>query len=144
MRQMELFLNIVWALIALCALYVWRMHWARQKACTRRTPVQQWTAFTCGLVLLFFAVSLTDDLHSEIVLFDECASGRRYSVVCTCAHAAPDATKIPAGCGVAILPGAPAPEQLVAISTVSSVTHDLPSCFRLRDSSGRSPPPVVL
>jgi hypothetical protein len=141
---MELILNIVWALIAVCGLYVWRVHWARQEACTRRTALQQWTAFTCGLVLLFFAVSLTDDLHSEIVLFDECASGRRYSAVGNCAHAAPDAAKIPALCGVGILPRTSAPEQLTAISKVSTVPYGSPSFLRLHDFSGRAPPLVVL
>lgn len=141
---MELILNIVWALIALCGLYVWRMHWARQKACTRRTPVQQWTAFTCGLVLLFFAVSLTDDLHAEIVLFDECASGRRYSVVGTCAHASPDAARIPAVCGVAILPRTPTSEQLTVVSVLSPVAHDSASRFRFKICSDRAPPLAIL
>jgi hypothetical protein len=141
---MELTLNIVWALIAVCGLYVWRIHWARQEACTQRTALQQWTAFTCGLVLLFFAVSLTDDLHSEIVLFDECASGRRYSAVGSCAHAALDATKVPAVCGVAILPRTAAPEQFLAISTIFTVSHLPLFRFRLGISSGRAPPVVIL
>jgi hypothetical protein len=141
---MELFLNIVWALIALCGLYLWRTQWVRQEACAKHTALQQWTAFTCGLVLLFFAVSLTDDLHSEIVLFDECASGRRYSAVGSCAHASPDATKIPAVCGVAILPRVAAPERFLAVSTIFTVSHFPLFRFRSEHSSGRAPPVVIL
>ena len=141
---MELILNIVWALIAVCGLYVWRMHWARQEACTRRTALQQWTAFTCGLVLLFFAVSLTDDLHSEIVLFDECASSRRYSAVGSCVHAAPDATKIPAVCGVAILARTATPEQFTVVSIVSPVVENSASCLGFNICSDRAPPLAIL
>lgn len=63
---MELLLNILWMLIALGALGVWQFCWARQKQGQRRKPVQEWTAFVCALVFLFFAVSLTDDLHSNL------------------------------------------------------------------------------
>jgi hypothetical protein len=141
---MESFLNILWLVIALCALYVWRIHWAHQKPCTQRTPLQQWTAFLCGLVLLFFAVSLTDDLHSEIILFDECASGRRSCAMCSYVHAAPDSAKIPATYGVAILPRIAAPVQLAAISMFSPVAHIPGRCFAFNLCSDRAPPTANL
>src|SRR5271154_2971452 len=88
---METFLNILWLLIAVGVLAVWRTQWVHQheqQARARRNPSQEWTAVGCALVLLFFAVSLTDDLHFEMVLFDECATGRR-STVGSCSHDAP-------------------------------------------------------
>jgi hypothetical protein len=137
---MESFLNILWVLIALCALWVWRVHWVRQERAERRNPVQEWTAFLCGLVLLFFAVSLTDDLHSEIVLFDECASGRRHSAVCSCAHPAPHGAKAPSASGPAIVPAVSAIQQFRVIARISAIRQDLMSRVSYSFSSGRAPP----
>lgn len=94
---MESFLNILWLLFATSAVLLWQLHWVQQKRAAQRNRVQQWTAFLCGLVLLFFAVSLTDDLHSEIVFYEECANGRRHSLVCGVAQAIPaHGARIPA------------------------------------------------
>ena len=35
---------------------------------------------SCSLILLFFAVSLTDDLHSEVMLLEDCSTSRRQSM----------------------------------------------------------------
>jgi hypothetical protein len=77
---MELFLNLLWLSMALAALAMWRMQWARQRQEGRLAPWRQWTAFACAAVLLFFAVSLTDDLHADLILFDEASSCRRHSL----------------------------------------------------------------
>ncbi len=84
---MELFLNILWVMIALGALGVWRIVWKRQPREFSRTPLQQWTAIACALVFVFFAVSLSDDLQAATILADDCASGRHHSLVWNCGHA---------------------------------------------------------
>jgi hypothetical protein len=84
---MELFLNILWVLIALAALAVWRYQWKRQECGATRKSWQQWTAFACALVFVFFAVSLSDDLHAAAILADDCASGRHHSLTWTCDRA---------------------------------------------------------
>lgn len=84
---MELFLNILWVLIALTALAVWRCQWKRQERGFVRKPWQQWTALACVLIFLFFAVSLSDDLHAAAMLADDCAAGRHHSLTWTCGHA---------------------------------------------------------
>lgn len=84
---MELFLNILWLLIATCALIFWRLVWKRQARSSRPEPLQEWTAFACALVFVFFAVSLSDDLHAEVILADDCAAGRHHSVAWVCGHA---------------------------------------------------------
>jgi len=89
---MELFLNFVWALIAVFGLSVWRVCWAPGRV-GRREPLREWTAIVAALVFLFFAVSLTDDLHSGLVLFEESANGRRQSIVLASAHASPQDVK---------------------------------------------------
>jgi threonine/homoserine/homoserine lactone efflux protein len=84
---MEALLNILWLIIATAFVCVWRLRWVRQKRASERKRAQEWTAMTAALILLFFAVSLTDDLHSDMMLYDECSSGRRHSMACACGHA---------------------------------------------------------
>src|ERR1700730_14849458 len=115
---MESLLNLLWVLIAASALGVWRFCWARQKCGSRRHALEQWTAFACGLILLFFAVSLTDDLHSDLVLFDEFSSGRRHSTVCACAHSPLARTRILSAADAAILPRLNSPHPLGVIEGV--------------------------
>jgi hypothetical protein len=76
---MESFLNLLWVAIAAAAFCFWRTRWLHERRDHGREPLREWTAFGCALVLLFFAVSLTDDLHSDLVIFDECSVSRRYS-----------------------------------------------------------------
>lgn len=80
---MESILNFLWVLIALAALSVWRIYWSRDRRGGRRNVIREWTAIGCALVLLFFAVSLTDDLHFGLAIFDECAGARRHSAIWT-------------------------------------------------------------
>jgi hypothetical protein len=77
---MELFLNLLWLLIALTGLAFWRLVWARQPRLAPRAPLRECTAFVYAAVLLFFPISLSDDLHSDLLLFDICSSGRRQSI----------------------------------------------------------------
>jgi hypothetical protein len=140
-KAMESFLNILWLLFATSAVLLWQLHWVRQKRAAQRNRVQEWTAFLCGLVLLFFAVSLTDDLHSEIVLYEECANGRRQSLVCSVAHATPShGAKIPAAGATAILSRAASAEQFQFVAMISLAPRKLTSNVGLGLFSGRAPP----
>jgi hypothetical protein len=143
-KAMELFLNILWLMIAVGALCVWRVRWVRQPGCRQRTSMQQWTAFLTALVLLFFAVSLTDDLHSEIVLYDECASGRKSSMVCSCGHPAAHGVKIHADGGFAILPRAFATDRCRLVSTISREAEGVKSQGHYWLTSGRAPPVEII
>ncbi len=102
---MELFLNLLWGVIALASLAAWRGVWVRQERIARHTALDQWAAFTCALVFLFFAVSLTDDLHQSAALFDECSSGRRGTLAVFNGHAAHKAD-LPVMPSAAVLPSA--------------------------------------
>lgn len=85
---MELFLNLLWALMAVAALVVWRCEWKRHECGAPHKPWQQWTAFACTVVFLFFAVSLSDDLRAATILADDCALGRHHSFSWNCGCAA--------------------------------------------------------
>lgn len=82
---MELFLNILWVLIALASLGVWRGVWKSEKRQIEHGPVEEWTAFAVVLIFLFFAVSLSDDLHAAAILSDDCG-GRRNALVLDCTN----------------------------------------------------------
>ena len=86
---MESFLNLLWVAIAAVAFGFWRTRWLLEPSERRRDPLREWTAFACALVLLFFAVSLTDDLHSELVIFDECSASHRHALALVRPHDAP-------------------------------------------------------
>ncbi len=101
---MESFLNFLWVAIALGAFGVWRVYWVRQRSDAIRRPLLEWTAFGCALILLFFAVSLTDDLHPDLVLFDECSTSRRQTNLCACPHHSQHNGNGVGSSGTAILP----------------------------------------
>lgn len=137
---MELFLNILWVLFATCAVLVWQLRWTRQRLCTQRNRTQEWTAFLCGLVLLFFAVSLTDDLHSEILFYDECSNARRYSVVCVLGHTAPHGAQNQTASGAATLPRLASAVRFLLVSAVVPPAQGLKWQSEFDCSSGRAPP----
>ena len=74
---METLLNLVWALIAVAAFFFWRAQ-RRSGGASRFTDRTQAVALVCVLVLLFFPISLTDDLHPEIFLAADSVSPRRH------------------------------------------------------------------
>ena len=77
---MELFLNLVWFTLALAALLLWRARWADEARLASAKPWRQWTAFGSAALLLFFAISLSDDLRIDGTLLDESSTGRRHSL----------------------------------------------------------------
>jgi hypothetical protein len=140
---MELFLNILWVLIAIGALGVWRIHWKREECSGKVKPLQEWTAFACALVFIFFAVSLSDDLHAAVILSDDSSGGRHPLLVWDCAHAKhPSAAKEHARPGTAP-PGTahPAPLQITAL-TAPAMIHLCPY-LEADIRAGRSPPPLL-
>lgn len=138
---MELFLNILWVMIALSALGVWRMGWNRQPRRSPRKPLQEWTAFACALVFVFFAVSLSDDLHAATILADDCASGRHHSMVWSCGHAPDGAASAPrAPFAAGTPPAARFPEPVHVAGRIAPVAA---ACVRGTDGSSatvRGPP----
>jgi hypothetical protein len=141
---MELFLNLLWLSMALAALALWRTQWAHQHQDARLACWRQWTAFACAAVLLFFAVSLTDDLHADLVLFDEASSGRRHSLRADCHRDAPQRAPRSSGSGPAIL-AAPHFPAFMPVSELVCPLLVVNNCADRTDShSGRAPPRAFL
>jgi hypothetical protein len=139
---MELVLNILWLLLAASAVTLWRTRWARQPRIRRHAAWREWTAIACALVLLFFVVSLTDDLHAEIIVLEECSNCRRHVNCLSSAHATRQPDHFPTGPGLAVMPvQARGADSTVAPLFIS--TPQLPSALSQRQShSGRAPPPA--
>ncbi len=144
MGVMESFLNMLWVAMALAALGVWRTIWLHEHRDGRREPLREWTAFACALVLLFFAVSLTDDLHSELIIFDECSATSRHSSGLVGAHDTSGKIKIMAACSAVILPKAlltPSFRWLAMIVPLPELSEFLTVDLA---TSGRAPPSLAL
>jgi hypothetical protein len=137
---MELFLNILWVLIALGALALWRLDWKHQERRASPNLLQEWTAFVCVLVFVFFAVSLSDDLHAEAILADDCARGRNHALVSDCGHhARQSAIRIHAG-PPAVLPRVSffAPARVFAPAVCAPTAFAITREFRF--GANRAPP----
>jgi hypothetical protein len=138
---MEISLNLLWLLVAVIAVSLWIFRWRRA---SRTCALSGAVALTCALVLLFPSVSLTDDLHPEIVAVDA-AIGKRS--ICqlissggrSISHAPAAALKLHAHAAVALLPHLFLAGQFAIGGMVADeVSPNLrTSCNPL---SGRSPP----
>jgi hypothetical protein len=76
---MELFLNLLWLAVALAGVGVWWTRWSRSARARggRRESLRGAVGLSCVLVLLFFAISLTDDLHAVPAVDEDARSTRR-------------------------------------------------------------------
>src|SRR5215831_19566413 len=64
--QVELALNIVWVLVAVGLICTWRVYWRKGRVCPKEA-----TSITVLLVLLFFVISMTDDVHPYHVMAED-------------------------------------------------------------------------
>jgi hypothetical protein len=138
---MELFLNLLWVLIAAGAIGVWRMCWRSEKPRSRRDSLREWTAMGCALVLLFFAVSLTDDLYAAAMLLDECSASRRHSLT---SHHAERSKQIVNETGPAILPRIASVESPLSYLCGVNLASYAVKFFVHGLSEGRAPPVSTL
>ena len=134
---MELFLNLLWVLIAAGAVGVWRISWLHQDAQRRREPLREWTAMCCSLILLFFAVSLTDDLHADVMLLEDLSTSRRQSMD---SHHSQHSTRVVHESGPTALSTIVTLAPLRQSCGISPVAFHLPPSASREFSSGRAPP----
>ena len=128
---MELLLNLLWVILALPALLVWR----RQPASARSSGI---ILLGSLLALLFPIVSVTDDLHPISAEIEECSPLKRTVKPSTC-------LKSPAcGCdhegGAALPPVASFRPEIDAFGAVSGYPDILPRQTLVRTVNDRAPP----
>src|SRR5215469_10707256 len=80
--QVEVLLNIVWVLASISLICIWRVSWRRGRWCAKES-----TSIMVLLVLLFFAISMTDDLHPHQVMGEDSVAAYSKKV-----HSAPAAS----------------------------------------------------
>jgi len=140
---MELILNLLWLGITLVAIWLWRFRWAASRRNRRHDAQIESVAMVCVLALLFPVISLTDDLHPEVVPVDSISSKRNQCLlVAGGAHS--DHAKVPSTVRswVALVSHAPEEVKLVFSGIVLS-------CFVSQASSvwsvgsTRSPPSLA-
>jgi hypothetical protein len=141
---MESFLNLLWVAIAAGAFCFWRTRWLHERRERRRQPLQEWAAFTCALVLLFFVVSLTDDLHFELMIFDECSVSRRHSIGVARSHDMPQHRTIANLSTLAAPPQSASFDPLQDFGRLILTSELSPSSLELCIQPGRAPPSLSL
>ncbi len=72
--MVEALLNLAWLVIAIVAICVFRAIWRKRTA----TTLSEWVALGTFLFLLFPVISLTDDLHPELILAEASTSKKHY------------------------------------------------------------------
>jgi choline-glycine betaine transporter len=69
---MELTLKLVWVCVAIAGILAQIVMLSRAAASLDwRATTRQIVAMGCALVILFFVISMTDDLHDQAILFEE-------------------------------------------------------------------------
>lgn len=85
---MELTLNLVWVCVAIAAVLAQIATFSHNAALARQPAgySRKIIAMGCALVILFFVISMTDDLHDQQVLIEERKASRIVSGMETTAH----------------------------------------------------------
>lgn len=141
---METILNLLWLIVALLIIGFWRLRWSASKRKSRTLFISELIAVTCIIALLFPAISLTDDLHPEIVAMDA-ASGKRssYLVLAGATHTRTAAERFDVHFATGLLPPLPVtPIGLIALQMVLPAE----TCYSALPPtvcSGRSPPSLL-
>jgi hypothetical protein len=121
LKTVELALNLVWLCVAIVGLKLLCRSLSRAEALSDRPP-NHWrkiVAMSCALVILFFVISMTDDLHDQEILVEESKSSRILSGM--------DASS-PA------VPGPVVPLVFLLFSALVCVVPALPAARRLVES----------
>lgn len=74
--MMETILNLVWLAVTLAALWLWLFRWKGARRKPGHDVRLEAVAMVCILALLFPVISLTDDLHPEVIPVDAASSKR--------------------------------------------------------------------
>jgi hypothetical protein len=88
---MELALNLVWVCVAIVGIGLLGRSLSHTTACPDR-PASHWrkiVAMSCALIILFFVISMTDDLHEQEIAVEENKSSRIVLTAALSAASAP-------------------------------------------------------
>jgi hypothetical protein len=129
---MELALNLIWLGLALAgiALLGSNLSHAAEHSARRLSNRQKIIAMSCALIILFFVVSMTDDLHDQEVAVEESKLLRVTTAASSPSLACAHSVRVSAS-------------LTFFAFTVSSIALTLPSSRRLQESLEVSSPAAI-
>jgi hypothetical protein len=140
---METFLNLVWLAVTVAAVWLWRYRWTESRQHPTHSRRMEVIAIICVLALLFPVISLTDDLHPDMVPADTVSSKRNHALlVAHGSQAGHSKSFLNAHSFFAILSLAPSQFEFAFAGLVPSGEVP-PSHFLSAPGSGRSPPSLL-
>lgn len=140
---METILNLIWFAITLVAIWLWRFRWSASRRNRRHSVRLEAVAMVCILALLFPVISLTDDLHPEVVPVDSISSKRNQCLLAA-SSAQTDRVKVPSSVRPWVALASRFPEELTLVFSgfVLSCSVSQASLICVANSS-RSPPSLA-
>jgi hypothetical protein len=134
---MELLLNSIWLLTAISAFFIWQTK--NCGAAARHEHIQsfRFLALTCALILLFPVISLTDDLHAEQLVMEDCSGSILKARAAVQGSVRAERSSSPAVLGAILHP---APVLLVVTTQVVSPQTGAAARNLVCRHEGRSPP----
>lgn len=137
---MELALNLVWVCVALAGIALLGSNLSHASGRSAGTPSkrQKIIAMSCALIILFFVISMTDDLHGMEILVEDSRSLRVTAWSGAFPHSLPQVTATPVFAVLTVFayfPKLPSQSGPIENLTVSSAMEFYPEL-----SSGRAPP----
>jgi hypothetical protein len=140
---METILNLLWLIVTLVAIGLWRFRWLLSRQNPRDRVFLETVAMVCALALLFPVISLTDDLHPEIVAVDASSGKRNSCLMVAGATRTPRMTPIsPAHSALAVL--RPLFEHVeLSVAGIVFSAEDLHPFLFCGSCLGRSPPSLL-
>jgi hypothetical protein len=140
---METTLNLIWVAITVAAIWLWRFRWSVSHENPRHSTRIEIVAMVCVLALLFPVISLTDDLHPEIVPADTVSSKRNHCLlVASNSHVGKSKPLLHAQDFYAVLPHSSWKPQVIFTRTSSTgISFQIDSAASL--GNGRAPPSRV-
>jgi hypothetical protein len=137
---METLLNILWLTVALGLIGLWRFRWLSSRRTPRAGVLPEIVAIGCAISLLLPAISLTDDLHPEIVAVDAASGKRNACLLIACAMSTRHAVPISGAQSIYTVLPSPFAHLELKISGIVPTTQDLHPLTPCASHLGRSPP----
>ena len=138
---MEISLNLLWLGVALIAISVWIFRW---RSASAASAISGAVALGCAVILLFPSISVTDDLHPQIVALDAAGGKRNMCRLISCAgrglsQNSATALKLPHHAFVAVQSNLSIGDAFTISGSVTEKSSLYPHTSR-SSLSGRSPP----
>jgi hypothetical protein len=136
-RKMELFLNVLWLLLAVPAVWVWHRGNSSSHAPERLGSLHCLLILGCTLMLLFPVVSATDDLHAVRSEMEEPSFSKQ---VIKPAAGAKSSARLSSGIPYPVQLAYPFWFTVQNCGKVVAQSDFLPAAVDLAESTGRAPP----